>query len=330
MAHKFTRREFLSTIMTGVALGNACNGQGQKQVTGLVPTRSLGNTGENLSIICIGGWDVAAKKDDKLSVDIMHEAIDNGVNFFDNCWEYHQGYAEKVMGKALKEGKREKVFLMTKVCGRTYEDAKQHLEDSLKRMQTDMIDLWQFHAIKWDDDPNLVMDREKGALKAALEAKKEGKIRYIGFTGHALPERHLEMLNTDFEWNAVQMPLNILDAHFMSFQHNVLPVCNEKNIGVLGMKSLAAQDGRIVRELGVSANLARRYSLSLPITSLVCGIQTKEELRHDMELVKDFKPLTEEEVKEVLAIAEPESRDGHIEVYKTKDWGCNWHHNKYA
>jgi aryl-alcohol dehydrogenase-like predicted oxidoreductase len=327
--HQFSRREFLSTILAGLAVGSSCISKQQKNHPGGIPTRPLGNTGEHLSIICLGGWDIAVHENKAVS--LMQEAVDNGINFFDNCWEYHDGHAEELMGKALKQnGYRDKVFLMTKVCGRTYEDAKKHLEDSLTRLQTDVIDLWQFHAIKWDDDPELIMDREKGALRAALEAQKEGKIRYIGFTGHADPDRHLEMLNYDFQWDAVQIPLNVLDAHYRSFQHHVMPVCNDRNIGVLGMKSLAAQDGRIVRDLGISANMARRYSLSLPITSLVAGIQTREELMHDIELAKDFKPLTEDEVKELLAIAEPEAQDGMIERYKTGDYGCNWHHNKYA
>ena len=327
--HHFSRREFLGTILAGLAAGSSCISKQQNNHPGGIPTRPLGHTGEQLSILCLGGWDVAVHKDKAVS--IMHEAIDNGINFFDNCWEYHDGYAEEVMGEALHQnGYRDKVFLMTKVCGRNYKDAKQHLEDSLTRLKTDVIDLWQFHAIKWEDDPKLVMDRENGALRAALEAKKEGKIRYIGFTGHADPDIHLQMLDYDFQWDAVQIPLNVLDAHYRSFQHHVMPVLNEKNIGVLGMKSLAAQDGRIVRDLGISANIARRYSMSLPITSLVAGIQTREELLHDIELAKDFQPLTEEEVKEVLAVSEEEAQDGMIERYKTGDYGCNWHHNKYT
>lgn len=325
----FSRRDFLSTVLAGLAVGSSCISRDQKSHSGGIPTRPLGDTGEHLSILCLGGWDVAVHKNKAVS--IMHEAIDNGINFFDNCWEYHDGYAEEVMGKALKQdGHRGKVFLMTKVCGRTYDDAKKHLEDSLTRLQTDVIDLWQFHAIKWKDDPKLVMDPQNGALRAALEAKKEGKIRYIGFTGHADPARHLEMLDYDFEWDAVQIPLNVLDAHFMSFQHQVMPVCNNRNIGVLGMKSLAAQDGRIVRDLGISAGMARRYTLSLPVTSLVAGIQTHEELIHDIKIARDFKPLTGDEAKELLAISASGAKDGHIERYKTGDYGCNWHHNKYT
>lgn len=296
----------------------------------MIPRRALGATGEELSIIGIGGWDVAAASSEAESIAIMHEAIDAGVNFFDNCWEYHEGYAEEVMGKALRGSRRDRVFLMTKGCGRTYEDAKQHLEDSLRRMQVEMIDLWQFHAIKRDTDPDLIFNLEGGAMRAALKAREEGKIRYIGFTGHASPRFHLAMLERDFPWAAVQMPTNVLDAHYDSFEHQVLPVLNERRIGALGMKSLAAQSGRIVREVGISANHARRYALSLPITSLICGIQSREELRHDIALADDFVPLTAEEKAELLRISAPHAADGHIEDYKVGDWGCNFHAKKAA
>ena len=296
----------------------------------MIPRRPLGATGEELSIIGIGGWDVAAASSEAESIAIMHEAIDAGVNLFDNCWEYHDGYAEEVMGKALKGGRRDRVFLMTKGCGRTYDDARRHLDDSLRRFDTDRIDLWQFHAIKRDSDPGLIYDLESGAMRAAIEAREAGKIRYIGFTGHASPRYHLAMLDHDFAWDAVQMPTNVLDAHYDSFEQKVLPVLNRKNIGVLGMKSLAAQDGRIVREVRISANLARRYALSLPITSLVCGIQTHEELRHDIALADDFVPLTPDERAELLRISQPFARDGQIEDYKVGDWGCNFHATKVA
>ena len=296
----------------------------------MIPRRPLGTTGEELSLIGIGGWDVAAASSEHESIAIMHEAIDAGVNLFDNCWEYHEGYAEEVMGKALKAGRREKVFLMTKGCGRTYEDARRHLEDSLRRLDTNWIDLWQFHAVKRDSDPGLIFDPESGAMRAALEARDAGRIRYIGFTGHASPRFHLAMLEHEFAWDAVQMPTNVLDPHYDSFEHHVLPVLNDRDIGVLGMKSLASQEGRIVRDVGISASLARRYALSLPITSLVCGIQTRDELRHDIALADDFVPLTTAERDELLAIAEPFARDGQIEDYKVGDWGCNFHAEKAA
>ena len=296
----------------------------------MIPRRQLGATGEELSIIGIGGWDVAAASSEEESIALMHEAIDSGVNLFDNCWEYHEGRAEEVMGKALRGGRRDKVFLTTKGCGRTYEDARLHLDDSLRRFNVDTIDLWQFHGVKRDSDPGIIFDPENGAMRAALEARNAGKIRYIGFTGHASPGFHLAMLERDFAWDAVLMPTNVLDAHYDSFERRVLPVLNERNIGTLGMKSLASQDGRIVRELGISAALARRYALSLPITSLVCGIQTREELRHDIGVADDFVPLTDDEKTELLRISAPLALDGQIEDYKTGDWGCNFHAQKVA
>ncbi len=294
-------------------------------MNGMVDTRVLGHTGEEVSIICIGGWDVAARGDEKESISMLHEAIDHGATFMDNCWDYIQGKAEEVMGKALKGPWREKAFLMTKACGRTYDDAMSHLEDSLRRLQTDRIDLWQFHGIKRFSDPEIIWD---GALKAALDAKRDGKVRYIGFTGHASPRFHLKMLELDFAWDTVQMPISLLDAQYDSFEKQVLPVLNERNIGVLGMKSLAAQEGRLVREVGVSANICRRYALSRPITSLVIGVQTPDELRQDLAIATDFVPPTAEEINAALERAAPFAADGHIEDYKVGDWGCNFHYQK--
>jgi len=323
--NNFTRREFLGTVLGGLAMGSSfmhCQKPGKYGI----PVRPLGKTGEDVSIICLGGWDAAAKEPESGIISLMHEALDNGVTFWDNCWEYHNGRAEEVMGKAMAQNQsRDKVFLMTKVCARPYEQAKKYLEDSLKRLQTDYLDLWQFHAIQWEKDPEVILNPETGALRAALEAKKEGKVRYIGFTGHKDPSYHLAMLNAGFEFDTVQMPLNILDPHYHSFQKEVLPVCNERNIGVLGMKSLGAQDGRIPRETGISAEICRRYALSLPISSLVCGVQTKEELRQDIKIARDFKPMKEDEVKEVLAKSELKGLDGEIETYKVTLWGrCGW------
>jgi aryl-alcohol dehydrogenase-like predicted oxidoreductase len=323
--NRYSRRDFLGTITGGLALGAAfvkCQKPGPLGI----PVRPLGKTGEDVSIICLGGWDVAAAESEKESISIMHEALDNGITFWDNCWEYHKGYAEEVMGKAMKEGKiRSKVFLMTKVCARPYELAKKYLEDSLTRLQTDYLDLWQFHAIQWEGDPETIINRETGALRAALEAQKEGKVRYIGFTGHKHPKYHRGMLDAGYEFDTVQMPTNILDPHYHSFQKEILPVLNERNIGVIGMKSLAAQNGRIPRETGLSPSICRRYALSLPISSLCCGIQNKEQLHHDINLARDFKPLTEEEIKSTISQVEATGKDGQVEIYKATNWGrCGW------
>jgi predicted aldo/keto reductase-like oxidoreductase len=203
----------------------------------------------------------------------------------------------------------------------------QHLEDSLRRLKTDRLDLWQFHGIQWDDDAELIF-AEGGALEAALEAKKAGKVRHIGFTGHKDPDYHLGMLERPFEWETVQMPLNILDTHYRSFQKRVLPECTKRDIGVIGMKALAAQDGRIVKELGINAELLRRYTLSLPISTLVCGIESRENLRQDLAIARDFKPLEPEEIASLETEGEEPAADGDIEQYKVGNFGCDWHHEQ--
>ena len=318
------RREFLKTLIAGITMGSGILSQQVIGAEGL-PKRPLGKTGEMICIIGLGGADIGHIKDHDEAVSIMHEAIDEGLTFFDNCWEYHSGHSERIMGKALSSnGRRDKVFLMTKVCARDYQGAKQQLEDSLKRLQTDRIDLWQFHGIKWDDDAGLIFNPEKGALKAALEARKAGKIRYIGFTGHKDPRYHLSMLAQDFEWDSVLIPLNVLDFHYRSFQKEVMPILNYREIGILGMKALASQNGRLVRETGISAELARRYVLSLPVTSLLCGIRSRDNLRQDIAIARNFKPLTEQEIKSLVETSKQFSLDGQIEKYKTGDYGCNW------
>lgn len=321
-----SRREFVHTVLAGLAMGKAMV-QAQEPSPAGIPTRPLGKTGQRVSIIALGGWDIGAVRDDKEAIAIMHEAVDNGLTFFDNCWDYHRGRSEELMGRAMAEGKyRDKVFLMTKVCGRDYKTARQNLEDSLRRLRTDYIDLWQFHGIKWDDDPELIF-AENGALRCALEAHKEGKVRFIGFTGHQNPRFHLAMLQKPYDWATVQMPTNILDAHYESFQKQVLPVCVERGIGVIGMKALASQNGRLVRELGIPAPVLRRYALSLPISSLVCGIQSRANLRQDIEMARNFQPLTEEEINELLAKSAGPAATGQIEQYKVGNYGCDWWHN---
>jgi uncharacterized protein len=320
------RREFLRTALAGVALGPGLLSR-QIALEGGVPTRPLGATGERVSIIGIGGWDIG-NVDRRVAIALMHEAIDEGVTFFDNAWDYHDGGSEDFMGEALSTGgRRGRVFLMSKVCARDYHGALRHLEDSLRRLRTDHLDLWQFHGIKWSDDPELIF-AENGGLRAALEARQQGKVRYIGFTGHQDPSFHLSMLARPFDWDTVQMPVNVLDANYRSFQKQVLPVCVERDIGVIGMKGLAAQNGILPRRLGIDAATARRYALSLPIASLVCGIQSRENLLQDIAIARSFEPLSQDEI---LALAEqvtPRSDQGQHEAYKTGNYGCDWHHNQ--
>jgi len=258
----------------------------------------------------------------------MQEGVDAGITFIDNAWEYNQGRSEEVVGKGLKEGTlRDKVFLMTKVCARDYKGAKLHLEDALRRLQTDRIDLVQLHSIQYDGDRKRVFDPENGAVKALVEAKKEGKLRYIGFTGHRDPQIHLDMLNMPYEWDTVQMPLNIMDAHFNSFQNRVLPVLKDRNIAALGMKSLVGDFERISTKISVNAELCRRYSLSLPVSTLICGMQTPDEMRMMIDIARDFKPLTEEKINELLDLAKTAAKTGEAEFYKFdgKGYGCSYH-----
>ena len=327
MSITFNRREFIQTLMAGVALGPAILSSQRYSSAGL-PTRLLGNTGEHISIIGLGGWDSAYPGiSDKDSIALIREAADSGITFFDNAWEYNRGRSEEMVGRALSEGgRREKVFMMTKVCARDYNGARQHLHESLQRLRTDHVDLVQFHSIQYPGDPQRIFDPENGGLKFLLEAKKEGKLRYIGFSGHMYPEKHLEMLNMPFDWDTVQMPLNVMDAHYNSFQKQVLPVLLKKNIGVLGMKSLAAQNARIPRELNVSVELCRRYALSLPVSTVICGIQNIDELHTTLNVARDFKPLTEGQINELLDKAKEPAKDGHIEQYKNPKayFGCSW------
>lgn len=313
--HDPTRREFLKAAAASLAMAGIGSPvlAGQEESPDGVPKRPLGNTGEKVSIVGIGGWHIGSIPEQE-AIAIMHEAIDQGMTFFDNAWEYHRGGSEEVVGKALATGgRRDKVFLMTKCCARDYKGALTHLDDSLKRLKTDRLDLWQFHEINYPDDPDWIFDR--GALKAALEARKAGKVRYIGFTGHKDIDIHLKMLAKPFEWDTVQMPINILDAHYRSFQKRVVPECNRRGIGVIGMKGLAG--GAIPRELGLSGTVCRRYALSLPISTLLCGITSRENLKQDLAVARNFKPMTEAELTSLLAETKEPGSTGRLERFKT-------------
>jgi predicted aldo/keto reductase-like oxidoreductase len=325
MKNNLSRRKFIKTLMAGVAMGPVVL-DFQRYNPGGIPTRPLGNTGEYISILGYGGWDTGVPEE-KESIGMIHEAIEAGVTFFDNAWEYNDGRSEEVVGKALAQnGYRKNAFVMTKVCARDYKDAQNHINDSLRRLKTDYVDLMQFHSIQYEGDPERILDPQNGAIRAVLEAKRAGKIRFVGFSGHMYPEMHLKMIDM-YDWDTVQLPLNIMDAHYNSFQKKVLPVLNEKKIGALGMKSLAGQNGRIARELNVPVPLCRKYALSLPVSTVICGMQTREELRSDLEIARNFKPLDENQIHELLDTSLEPSRDGHIEQYKNphSGFGCSFH-----
>lgn len=293
-----------------------------------IPVRPLGKTGVSVSCVGFGGWDAGIHESDDKGVALLHEALDGGISFWDNAWEYNGGRSEEVMGKAMASGgRRDKVFLMTKVCARDAAGVRRQIDDSLRRLQTDHVDLLQFHAIQYDGDARRIFDPDAGGLKAVLEAKKAGKLRFIGFSGHRDPKTHLEMIGMPHPWDTVQMPLNILDAHHLSFERAVLPVCREKGIGVLGMKSLAGQDGRIPRDLGVSWELCRRYALSLPVSTVICGMQSSDEVQGMIRIARGFTPLTTSEVERLLTASLAPAQAGAIEVYKDpgSGYGCSHH-----
>ena len=330
MQNDSSRRDFFFG-MFGSAMTAALAQQALAQQSGSngLPTRRLGRTNEQVSILCLGGWHIGAVEDKKEAIRIMHAAMDEGMTFFDNAWDYHDGGSEEIMGKALAmDGHRKKVFLMTKNCERDYEGSKRNLEDSLRRLKTDYLDLWQFHENNYDNDPDWVFD--KGGFKAAIEAQREGKVRFIGFTGHKDPRIHLKMLAKPYDWATSQMPINIMDAHFRSFQKEVVPVCLNKNVGVIGMKSLGGSangaDGRIPTETKITAEQCIRYALSLPISSLCVGIRSMKDLQQDLKVARDFKPLSDTDKARLFTMTKDEGADGRHELFKSTQRFDGPHH----
>ncbi|QRK11392.1 aldo/keto reductase [Archangium violaceum] len=286
---------------------------------GEMPYRTLGRTGEKVSAIGIGGWHIGLPKvDEKLAIRIVRDAIDRGINFMDNCWDYNEGLSELRMGKALRDGYRQKVFLMTKLDGRTKKEATRQLEHSLERLQTDCIDLVQHHEILRYEDPDRIF-AEDGAHAALLEARKAGKLRYIGFTGHKDPRIHLYMLEVarenGFTFDAVQMPLNLMDAHFRSFSKLVLPELVKDGIGVLAMKTLA--NGSILQSKTVTAIECLHYALHLPTSVVITGVDSLAILDQAFEAARTFKPLSEAELQALLARTREAAMRGRYEPFKT-------------
>jgi aryl-alcohol dehydrogenase-like predicted oxidoreductase len=285
-----------------------------------IPYRPLGSTGERVSIIGLGGAHLGLTKDEKESVAIVRTAIDNGINFMDNCWDYWDGESEMRMGKALRDGYRKKVFLMTKVDGRDKKTASEQVDESLRRLETDVIDLLQFHEVIRMSDPDRIFD-PGGAMEAFLEAKKAGKIRYIGFTGHKSPDIHLKMLqvasDNKFEFDTVQMPLNVMDAHYNSFEKKVLPVLVEKKSGILGMKPIGA--GVLLGSRAVTAGECLLYAMSLPVSVTITGCDSMRILEQALDIARNFKPLTDGERSALLEKTRQPSAEGRYEMYKTAD-----------
>ncbi|HJR51173.1 MAG TPA: aldo/keto reductase [Gemmatimonadales bacterium] len=322
-----TRREFLKQAAAGATLAtlaeNVLAQTSPASATGL-PTRVLGRTGQRVSIVCLGGWHLGSIKDDAAAIRLVHTAVDEGMTFMDNCWDYHDGRSEELMGRAL-EGRRDKAFVMTKNCERDYAGSMKCLEDSLRRLRTDRIDLWQFHEMVYDNDPDWVF--EKGGIKAAREAQKAGKVRFIGFTGHKDPRIHLKMLAKPQEWDAAQMPINVLDAHYRSFQKEVVPICLQKNVGVIGMKGFGGGDG-IARGAGLTAAEAYGYALSQPVASQVIGLTSLDQLRQAVALARDFKPMPEAERTALLDRVRAVAGDGRFELFKSAQSFDGPHHRR--
>jgi predicted aldo/keto reductase-like oxidoreductase len=281
--------------------------------------RTLGQTGERISAIGLGGYHIGKPSlQEQESIQLVRSAIDHGITFMDNCWDYNNGVSEVRMGKALAGGYRNKVFLMTKIDGRTKAAAAQQIDESLRRLHTDHVDLMQFHEVIRLEDPDRIF-AEGGAMEAMLDAKKAGKLRYIGFTGHKDPYVHLRMLDHarkhDFHFDAVQMPLNVMDAHFRSFTHEVLPVLHREGIGVLGMKCFG--DPFILDSHTVKPVEALHYCLNLPISTQITGIDNQAILDQALNAARTFRPLSSAEVASLLERTKPAALEGRFELYKT-------------
>lgn len=285
-----------------------------------MPYRVLGRTGERVSAIGVGGWHLGlAHVDEALSVRIVREAIDRGINFLDNSWDYNDGASEIRMGRALKDGYRQRAFVMTKIDGRSKVEAARQLNESLRRLGTDCIDLVQHHEVIRFEDPHRIFD-EEGANAALIEARQAGKLRYIGFTGHKDPRIHQHMLEVadeaGFAFDTVQMPLNVMDAHYRSFERLVLPELVKRNTGVLGMKSLA--NGVILKAGAVTAVECLHYALSLPTSVVITGIDSLERLEQAFEAARTLRPMDEAQRGALLAKTASAAAHGEFEPFKTR------------
>jgi predicted aldo/keto reductase-like oxidoreductase len=309
------RREFIG--MTAASLLVAGKLSGDTKLTNGIPYRTLGRTGEKVSLIGLGGYHLGTQSDPEESVRIIRMGIDAGINFLDNCWDYNGGESEVRMGKALRDGYRQKAFLMTKIDGRNKAAATAQLNESLRRLQTDRIDLLQFHEVIRDSDPDRFF--AEGAMEVVQEAQKAGKVRFIGFTGHKSPDIHLKMLATaskhGFRFDAVQMPLNVMDAHFNSFEKKVLPILTKEGVGVLGMKSMG--DKVILRSKTATAIECLQYAMNLPTSVVITGCDSVGILQQALNAARSFQPMDSSQVAALLAKTAKAAEAGQFELYKT-------------
>ena len=313
------RREFIRLAVAGsVAISSAPTAWSAEQ-KGEMIYRTLGKTGQKVSAIGLGGYHIGEPKEDEEGIRIIRSAIDRGITFLDNSWHYHDGNSEVRMGKALHDSYREKVFLMTKIHGRTKTSAAKQIDESLQRLQTDHVDLMQFHEIIRMEDPDRIF-AQGGAIEAMQEAKQAGKVRFIGFTGHKDPLIHLRMLEVatehKFHFDTVQMPLNVMDAHFRSFEHKVLPVLVKENIGVLGMKPLGS--GVILQSNTAKPVECLHYAMNLPTSTVITGVDKLELLDQAFEAARTFKPMPKSEVAALLERTSEAAASGRYELFKTE------------
>lgn len=315
MTENLSRRKFIrsaaigGTALTTLEMTHAQSGDG-------VALRPLGKTGLKVSAIGVGGYHLGSAKDLSEAKRIVAEAMEGGINFFDNCWDYHDGQSEEWMGAALR-GKRDKAILMTKVCthGRDKQVARKQLEQSLRRLQTDYLDVWQIHEVIYDDDPDLIFG-PNGAIEALTQAKQEGKVRFVGFTGHKDPSIHLKMLSHNFPFDTVQMPLNCFDATFRSFETNVLPELNRRGIAPLGMKSMGGS-GEMAAKGAVTPEEALRYAMSLPVATTISGMNSLDILRQNLAIARRFRPFSTAEMQQLRDRCRADAADGRYELFKT-------------
>ena len=313
------RRQFLKAAVASALLPSALKSRDGSATIGEIQYRTLGHTGEKVSIVGVGGAHIGLSSvSERESQRIIRTAIDNGINFMDNCWNYNGGQSEIRMGKALRDGYRQRIFLMTKLDGRDAKSATLQLDGSLKRLQVDHVDLIQFHDVFRMDDPEKIF-APGGALEAVIKARRTGKARYIGFTGHKSPEIHLHMLDIAFKNNfifdTVQMPLNVMDAHYDSFAKLVLPVLVQHNIAALGMKPMGNQ--AILRSGVVNASECLRYAMSLPTSVVITGCDSMAILQQAINVALSFRSMTDEERTALLVRTAPKAGNGEFELYKT-------------
>jgi aryl-alcohol dehydrogenase-like predicted oxidoreductase len=316
-ARELTRREFVKrSVAAGLAVSAGASlwaGESRSDI----PYRNLGRTGEKVSVIGLGGYHIGNPGETE-GIQIIRSAIDRGINFMDNCWDYHDGESEIRMGKALRDGYRNRVFLMSKIDGQTKKLAARQIDESLKRLQTDHVDLMQFHEVIRDKDAERIFG-EGGSIEAMTEAKKAGKVRFIGFTGHKDPDIHLKCLKVagehSFRFDAVQMPLNVMDAHFHSFEKKVLPVLVKDDVGVLGMKALGF--GYILQSKTVTALECLHYAMNLPTSTVITGCDSIKILDQAIEAARTFKPMAPGQVSALLARTAAAAAEGEYERFKT-------------